>query len=126
MGQVTAPTLFLLGELDTGASPDGWPAAMAKDMTTTALTATTILPQGVHLFFQQPSALDEANPPTTATRIEQLRAAMAETRSFLDSELGVRAATALRRRRQSSSSICPSIHSARWAIQSFSSWTSPA
>jgi len=91
MGQVTAPTLFLLGELDTGASPDGWPAAMAKDMTTTALTATTILPQGVHLFFQQPSALDEANPPTTATRIEQLRAAMAETRSFLDSELGVRA-----------------------------------
>lgn len=82
---VTQPSLFLLAELDDVTPADQWPAQMMSLMQQSQKT-TEVISEGVHLYFQQPSGVDDRNPPTTLTRPEQMRQAIEITRAFLDSE----------------------------------------
>ncbi len=86
--QVTQPYYFLLGELDDVAPPDGWPA-MVQSRIGSTVVEEDIIAGAVHLFFQQPSELDERNPPTTLTRREQLAQTHVLSRLFLDGILDI-------------------------------------
>lgn len=84
--QVTAPSLFLLAELDNVVGD--WPQQM-QNLMTQSDKRVVVIPQGVHLFFQQPSLVDDRNPFTTMTRQEQMRIAFETTRSYLDETFGI-------------------------------------
>jgi len=86
LGAIVAPSLFILGELDTVAPADAWPAQMQAQMTQSA-QRIEIVPQGVHLFFQEPNQVDDRNPFTTTTREEQMATAIRLTSEFLDERL---------------------------------------
>ncbi len=83
---VTQPSLFLQAELDDVVGD--WPDTMKGLMSGSAQT-TEVIPQGVHLFFQQPTNVDNRNPPTTITRMEQMKAAFEISRAWLDQTLGI-------------------------------------
>jgi dienelactone hydrolase len=86
---VTQPALFLLAELDHVEPPSGFPAEMQALMTQSATTAV-IIPQGLHLYFQQPTGADRpSDPDSTLTRFEQQGIAIEETLAYLDGVLGV-------------------------------------
>lgn len=84
--QISYPSLFLLAELDDVTPADAWPAEMQRKMTASTQTVR-VVPQGVHLFFQQPAGVDDRNPNTMITRPEQMRQALEITRSYLDETL---------------------------------------
>ena len=83
---VTVPSLFLLAELDDVTPADQWPAEMMTKMTESSQT-TQIIDNGVHLFLQQPSGVDDRNPSTPITRPEQMGIAIEATRAYLDEQL---------------------------------------
>ncbi|MGE3181557.1 MAG: dienelactone hydrolase family protein [Phycisphaerae bacterium] len=87
---VTQPSYFLLAEFDTVEPPDGYPQEMQAQMTNSAITEY-IIPQGLHLFFQQPTAADDNlnDPETELTRFEQQGIAIERTRAYLDEQLAV-------------------------------------
>jgi dienelactone hydrolase len=84
---VTQPSLFIIGQKDIVAPIEGWPTEMQQRMTQSE-KKVLVIPEGVHLFFQQPSGVDDRNPPTNTTRQEQMRIAIGETRSWLNEKLG--------------------------------------
>ena len=81
--QVKCKALFVLGEKDIVAPLDEWPKEM-RGMMSAADIAELIIPEGVHLFFQQPSGVDDRNPPTDITRREQQEIAIRRSLEFLD------------------------------------------
>lgn len=83
---VRQPSLFLLAEFDIVTPADQWPAELMRQMSMSSQTVFTVA-QGVHLYFQQPGFVDERNPPTMMTRIEQMRIGLEQTRAFLDDAL---------------------------------------
>jgi dienelactone hydrolase len=92
--QVNQPVFFLLAELDNVAPPEEFPQEM-QDQMPQADISEFIIPQGLHLFFQQPDAADSvADPATTLTRFEQQGIAIERTRAYLDEQLAGDAADA--------------------------------
>ncbi len=86
---VTQPVHFVLGELDNLAPPDGFPAEMQSKMTG-ATNTQLVIPQGVHLYFQQPTGADSVDDPqTTLTRFEQQGIAIDATKAYLDDQFGL-------------------------------------
>lgn len=86
--QVVSPTRLLLGELDTLAPPDGFPADL-EDALANSPTERQVILGGTHLFFQQPTGADSlADPPTDLTRFEQQAIAIDATRRWLHALIG--------------------------------------
>jgi dienelactone hydrolase len=84
---VTAPSLFLLAELDDISPKEGWPTEMQMLMGGSSITEY-IIPGGLHLFFQQPTGADTPDmPQTNLTRFEQQGIAIQVTRDYLDEQL---------------------------------------
>lgn len=87
--RVTQPSYFLLAELDNVEPPGEYPKEMQRQMINSAITEF-VIPQGLHLFFQQPTGADSASDPaTTLTRFEQQGIAIERTRAYLDNALGI-------------------------------------
>lgn len=86
--RVTAPSYYVLAELDTVSPADKWPAQLKQLMPNSPAT-DYIIPSAVHLYFQQPTGADKDEVPTTLTRFEQQGIAIDLTRKRLDSELGI-------------------------------------
>lgn len=87
--QVTQPSFFLLAELDHVEPPDAFPAELQSKMTQSDITVY-IIPQGLHLYFQQPTGADsDTDPESTLTRFEQQGIAIERTRDYLDSQFGI-------------------------------------
>ncbi|MEM9058132.1 MAG: hypothetical protein AAGD86_11680, partial [Pseudomonadota bacterium] len=83
---VTAPTHFLLGELD-GIAGD-YPATMQAAMIN-AVSTVEVIEGGTHLFFMQPTGADsDLDPETDLTRFEQQGIAIEATRTYLDGLFG--------------------------------------
>lgn len=77
----TARTLIVIGDNDTLAAPDGWPLELATALSGTVVTE--VIPDGVHLYFMEPSAVDDRNPPTSQTRQRQYGRAVDLSLAFL-------------------------------------------
>lgn len=87
--QVKQPSFFLLAELDHVEPPDGFPKDMQQAMSHSAITEY-IIPEGLHLYFQQPTGADSPTDPVTSlTRFEQQSIAIERTRAWLDETLGI-------------------------------------
>ncbi len=85
---ITQPILFVLGESDPVSPPGGFSERIKAHAALSPSVTTEIIPGGVHLFFQQPSGVDDRNPFTSITRIEQQRAAIGLTRDYLLTRAG--------------------------------------
>lgn len=86
---VTQRMHFILAELDHVEPPTGFPKRMQEQMTQ-ATSSEFIIPQGLHLYFQQPTGADNiTDPVSTLTRFEQQGIAIDATRLWLDQALGV-------------------------------------
>lgn len=86
--QVTQPTLYLLGELDTLSAPGGFSDRLANDMPGSEGTFV-VIPNGTHLYFQQPLGADSPSDPVTPlTRFEQQGIAISETLNYLKGKFG--------------------------------------
>jgi dienelactone hydrolase len=82
--QTLSPTRFLLGELDTLAPPDGFPADL-QEILVNSPTSVEVIEGGTHLYFQQPTGADSPrDPPTDLTRFEQQAIAIEATRVWLN------------------------------------------
>jgi len=83
--QVDMPVLFLLAELDHVEPPEGFPREMEAAMPQATVTRE-VIPQGLHLYFQQPTGADRPgiDPESELTRFEQQGIAIEATRAFLD------------------------------------------
>jgi dienelactone hydrolase len=79
--RVSQPSLFLLAEFDNVAGD--WPNTLRARMTASEQTVE-VVPNAVHLYFQQPPSVDDRNPATPITRQEQMRIALERTRAYLD------------------------------------------
>lgn len=79
--QVTARTLIIIGDNDSLAAPDGWPLELAD--TLNGPVVTEVIPDGVHLYFMEPAAVDDQIPSTTQTRQEQYERAVRMSLAFL-------------------------------------------
>lgn len=87
--QVTQPSYFLLAELDHVEPPDGFPKDLQASLTQSEITEY-IIPQGLHLYFQQPTGADSpTDPVSTLTRFEQQGIAINLTRAWLDDQLDI-------------------------------------
>lgn len=86
--QVTQPTFYMLGELDPVAPLNGFPRDMQEKMVNSTVYEY-IIEDGVHLYFQQPTGVDDRNPPTDITRLEQQAIAIEQTRLYLDQILNI-------------------------------------
>lgn len=87
--QVTQSVFFLLAELDHVEPPSGFPAELKSELTQ-ATISEYIIPQGLHLYFQQPTGADNiTDPESTLTRFEQQGIAIERTQAFLDALFGI-------------------------------------
>jgi dienelactone hydrolase len=87
--QVTQPVYFLLAELDNVEPPTGFPAELDAALIN-AETTTYIIPQGLHLYFQQPTGADSpTDPESDLTRFEQQGIAIERTQDWLDTQFGI-------------------------------------
>ncbi len=84
---VTQDVLFLLGELDRAAPPDGGFPERLQERMTEATIEKVVLEGAVHTQFQQPIAESSREPDTDLTRFEQQGLAITETRRFLEERL---------------------------------------
>jgi dienelactone hydrolase len=85
--QVTQPAYYLLGEFDTLALPDGFPAELQRKMPDSK-AEVYVIPEGLHLYFQQPTGADTPSDPESGlTRFEQQGIAIERTRAWLDATL---------------------------------------
>ena len=88
--QVSAPALYVLGELDPIAPPEGFPTEL-RDSMPNSPSVEYVISGGTHLFFQQVTGADSAEDPvTTLTRFEQQGIAILATRQYLDRVLARR------------------------------------
>ncbi|MGB0714501.1 MAG: dienelactone hydrolase family protein [Phycisphaerae bacterium] len=84
---VTQPSYFLLGEFDNIEPPDGFPREMQTKMEDSESTEY-IIPEGLHLYFQQVTAADSITDPLSSiTRFEQQGIAIERTLSYLNEQL---------------------------------------
>lgn len=87
--QVTQPVYFLLAERDHVEPPSGFPAELKSKMPQAEITEY-IIPEGLHLYFQQPIGADSITDPLSSlTRFEQQGIAIERTRGYLDQTLEV-------------------------------------
>lgn len=87
--QVTQPTYFLLAELDHVEPPAGFPKDLQRRLAQAEISEY-IIPQGLHLYFQQPTGADNpTDPESTITRFEQQGIAIERTRAYLDEQLDI-------------------------------------
>ncbi len=87
--QVTAPAFMLLAEFDTVAPPDGFPSVLREKLSGAAVSEY-VIPEGLHLYFQQPTGADSGlDPETTITRFEQQGIAIERTRAYLDEQFRI-------------------------------------
>lgn len=85
---VTQPALYVLGELDPSAGPQGYPLEMRQLMPGSEATVV-VISGGVHLYFQQPTGADGRNPQTDITRFEQQGLAIEATLNYLNQQFGM-------------------------------------
>jgi dienelactone hydrolase len=86
--QVTQSVYFLLAELDNVVPVDGFPREVQGKLVNADITEY-IIPEGLHLYFQQPTGADSASDPASSlTRFEQQGIAIERTRIWLDEQLG--------------------------------------
>lgn len=86
---VTQPTYFLLAEFDHVQPIDGFPREIQARMTGAQITEY-VIPQGLHLYFQQPTGADSpTDPVSNLTRFEQQGIAIERTRLWLDATFGI-------------------------------------
>ncbi|MCG8409040.1 MAG: dienelactone hydrolase family protein [Phycisphaerales bacterium] len=82
--KVTQPAYYLLAELDNVEPPEGFPVELRTKMSQSEATEF-VIPQGLHLYFQQPTGADSpADPESDLTRFEQQEIAIERTRAWLD------------------------------------------
>ncbi len=87
--RVTQPAYFLLAELDHVEPIDGFPRDIQAAMTQSEITEY-IIPEGLHLYFQQPTGADNpTDPESSLTRFEQQGIAIERTRAWLDEQFGL-------------------------------------
>lgn len=87
--KVTQPTFFLLAERDHVEPPEAFPREMQEKMNSSQ-TTQYIIPEGLHLYFQQPTGADSDSDPTSPlTRFDQQGIAIERTRAYLDDILDV-------------------------------------
>lgn len=87
--QVTQPAFYLLGEYDIIAQPNGFPAELQEKMPASQ-PEVYVIPEGLHLYFQQPTGADSSDDPaSTRTRFEQQGIAIERTRAWLDDTFGI-------------------------------------
>lgn len=87
--QVTQPAYFLLAEFDHVEPIDGFPREIQAKMTQSQITEY-VIPEGLHLYFQQPTGADNPTDPVSSlTRFEQQGIAIERTRGWLDDALAV-------------------------------------
>ncbi len=87
--KVTAPSLYVLGELDQDAPPDGgFPDQLQAD-TPQAPTEEFVIPGAVHHQFQQPTGADDFSANPEITRFEQQGIAIKKTLDWLDGQFGI-------------------------------------
>lgn len=87
--QVTVPVYFLLAEKDHVEPPSGFPATL-KQKLVNATISEYIIPDGLHLYFQQPTGADSVTDPLSSlTRFEQQGIAIERTREWLGTLLSV-------------------------------------
>lgn len=85
---VTSPVFFLLAELDDVSPFGAFPREVQEKLVNTEVTEF-IIPMGLHLYFQQPTAADSLSDPlTTLTRFEQQGIAITQTRAWLEGLFG--------------------------------------
>jgi len=78
--RVAAPTMLVLGDLDDVVGT--WPSEVER-LIDRMDTQRRVIENGVHLYFQQPAAVDGRNPATPITRSEQMGLAIDASRTFL-------------------------------------------
>jgi dienelactone hydrolase len=87
---VTAPSLYILGEFDEDAPPEGgFPDEMQAAMPD-APFVVSVIPGAVHHQFQQPAGADPFSGEPEITRFEQQGEAIRITRQWLDWQYGIR------------------------------------
>lgn len=87
--QITAPTYFLLAEFDHVEPIAGFPRDIQQQMTQSAITEY-VIPEGLHLYFQQPTGADSStDPESSLTRFEQQGIAIERTRAWLDEQFEI-------------------------------------
>ncbi len=86
---VTQPTYYLLGEFDNIAPPDGFPTTLQEKLSS-SMVDVYVIPQGLHLYFQQPTGADSPfDPGSNLTRFEQQGIAIERTRKWLDEQFNI-------------------------------------
>jgi dienelactone hydrolase len=87
--RVTQPALYVLAQLDHVAPPDGFPAQLQERMVQSE-AEVLVIPNGLHLFFQQPTGADRPEDQASEfTRFEQQQIAIEATRAWLDRTFGI-------------------------------------
>ncbi len=87
--QMMQPSYFLLAELDHVEPPSGFPKELQAKLAQSAITEY-IIPEGLHLYFQQPTGADNPTDPVSSlTRFEQQGIAIERTLDYLDATLGI-------------------------------------
>lgn len=81
LSSVKAESLFLLAEYDNVSAPDQWPAELQGYLKPNK--TVIVIPEGVHLYFMEPSAVDERNPETSQTRQSQYSFAVETSVDFI-------------------------------------------
>ena len=84
---VTQDVLFLLGELDLGAPPEGGFPEQLTNWLTAARVEKVVIDGATHTQFQQPIAEDSVESEAGLSRFEQQGISIRETRRFLDEVL---------------------------------------
>ena len=87
--EVKAPVLFVIGELDPVASPTGFPSDLRQGLVGVPSVSWVVIDGGTHLFFQQPSGVDDRITGAGITRREQQAIAIGETRDYLEETFGI-------------------------------------
>jgi dienelactone hydrolase len=92
--EVSVPVFYLLAEFDHVEPPEGYSREMAAAMPQATVTRE-VIPQGLHLYFQQPTGADRPgiDPESELTRFEQQGIAIEATRAFLAEAFGINPAT---------------------------------
>ena len=87
--EVLAPVQLVLGEFDPVAPPMGFPADLQRQLTAVPSVDQVVIDGGTHLFFQQPSGVDDRITETGLSRREQQAIAITETYDYLVETLGL-------------------------------------
>jgi dienelactone hydrolase len=87
--RVDVPSLYVLGEKDDGAPPEGGYPEKMQELTPGSPARVEVIENGNHHYFQQPTEADRFSVKTSITRYEQQRKAINITREWLNQLFGL-------------------------------------